>query len=77
MNIESKIANNTIEFHLVPNGEIFSYEGNYYLAIDTLEDDYGNKVNAINLSEGDGEGVEFDDDTEVLCVKATLTIESQ
>ena len=77
MNIEDKNANSTIEFCNVPSGEIFLYEDSYYLAIDPLEDGYGNEVNAINLSDGDGGGTYFDEDTEVLWVKATLTIENR
>lgn len=77
MQIDDKTANNEIEFHRVPNGKVFFFEDAYYLAIDILEDRDGNSVNAINLSEGDGEGTYFDDEDIVLLVKATLTIESR
>ena len=77
MNIENKISNKTIEFSSVPNGEIFLYDEDYFLAIETLEDDCCNRVNAINLSEGDGQASYFDDDAMVLWVKSTITIESR
>ena len=77
MQVDNKIGNGEIKFHRVPNGEIFLYEDAYYLAIDSLEDSRGDTINAINLSEGNGEGTEFDDGTEVLWVRATLTIENR
>ena len=77
MQIDNKIGNGEIEFHRVPNGEIFLYDDEYFLAIDILEDDCGNRVNAINLSDGDGQANFFDDDDMVLWVKSTITVESR
>lgn len=77
MNIENKIGDGMVTFDSVPNGEIILYEDNYFLVIDCLEDNYGNKVNAIDLSDGDGEGIYFGDNDRVLLVKATLTVESR
>ena len=77
MQIDNKIRNGEIEFHRVPNGEIFLYYDEYFLAIDILKNDYGNRVNAINLSDGDGRANFFDDDDMVLWVKSTITIESR
>lgn len=77
MNIENKNGDGTITFDHVPNGEIILYDDKYFLVIGCLEDNYGNSVNAIDLSDGDGEGIYFDDDDRVLLVKATLVIESR
>lgn len=77
MQNENKVGNGEIEFERVPNGEVFLYEDEYYLAIDVLVDDCGNRVNAINLSDGNGEATFFDDDTPVLWVRSTITVESR
>lgn len=78
MNFENRNGQKGMfDFSSIPNGEVFRYEDDYYLAIDVLEDDCCNRVNAINLSEGDGEASYFEDDTIVLWVKTTLIVESR
>ena len=77
MNIVNKIGEGTVIFDHVPSGEIILYENKYFLVIDCLENNYGNRINAIDLSDGGGEGAYFYENDKVLLVKATLTIESR
>ena len=75
MIVNDKSKTMEVKFCDVPNGEVFMKDGVYYLAIEGIYDNLGDRNNAVNLN--DGEVTYFGGDEIVIWVKATLTVENR